>query len=181
LFAVSGVADSTRFALSLPGTAGSARRASTSVRASGAGRGAAGTEATAVDGGGASSADGELSDVLCEQPVNPNAAITTTALEARKKCRCIQRGYSGYMSPPTDAMQVTPAAVRAMTVTAAKPVARTFNVTEILSLSLTRRRDYQWDLRRDFLSSFDSAHQAAMAGSVEGSTHHSWCGRGGPT
>src|ERR1700687_338949 len=85
----------------------------------------------------------------------------------------------GYAPPLTNAIQVTPAAVRPVTVTAAKAVARTFNVTEILSISLTRRRDYQRDLRRDFSSSFDSAHQPPIAGSVGVSSHHSWCGRGG--
>src|SRR4029077_15117721 len=101
--ALSGVAPSTRLTLVMPGTFGSASRFSTSVRASGDGRGAVGgavmigldAAVTVADG-----LDGGTLGSRCEHPDSQNAATAVAALSTTDRCRCIQSGGPSYSAMP---------------------------------------------------------------------------------
>lgn len=90
--ALSGVAPSTRFTLLAPGTFGSASRASTSVSASGGGKGLVTGAATWLDEAGGSEEVADESVFGCgeEHAASPTAAAAVAALSATNSGRCIQ-------------------------------------------------------------------------------------------
>ncbi|BCP26129.1 hypothetical protein MINTM025_24850 [Mycobacterium intracellulare] len=90
--ALSGVAPSTRLTLASPGTFGSARRARTSVRASGGGRGAVTGAATWLDvaGGSDETVDDSLAGCFDEHAARPTTARAMAVLSATDSGRCIQ-------------------------------------------------------------------------------------------
>jgi hypothetical protein len=146
--ALSGVAPSTRLSLVVPGTLGSARRPSTSVRASGGGRGAAGGTLAGLDGADTDWApDGSEDDGLdrCdEHPETTNTAVATTAQRALQALLALagNQGYGsiqpaeecGAPDEPTGATEVTLATAPATTATADTRVVRGFIGTGVLSL-----------------------------------------------
>jgi hypothetical protein len=90
--AVSGVEPSTRFSFSLPGTAGSARRDSTSVSASGGGSGAFGDSgALEVAAGNDESAESIRLAASCEHPVSDTVVRAMTAASVTQTFPDIQR------------------------------------------------------------------------------------------
>ncbi len=79
--------------LLVPGTAGSASRDSTSIRASGAGRGVIGAASSGLDvTGGSDGAGGdERLNSGCEHPESPDAATMVAAPRVTRMFRRIQR------------------------------------------------------------------------------------------